>query len=445
VLFVSDEAAGGAVSATTETLLFLATLPGWVVVAKLYGLYDRDQHRADHATADDVIDVFHMITIGTWLFFAASWLTGLATPSFPKLLTFWFGALLLVSVGRAFARGWCRGRPNYVENTLILGTGRAAQITARKLRQHPEYGVNVVGFVGGEPFLGASVPRSEVLGTIDDLTELVAAHNVARVVVAFPPESPEETLVRVRMLSEQGVQVDLVPWYFELISSGVDVHAAEGLPLIGLPPIHLPRSSRAIKRAMDVTLSTAALVLLSPLLVAIAAAIRLESGGPVLFRQVRMGGGGRAFQILKFRTMAHDADQRKHEFAHLNKHTDGDAPQMFKILDDPRTTRIGRVLRRYSLDELPQLFNVLKGEMSLVGARPLILEEDRHVEGWARRRLDLKPGMTGLWQVLGRSEIPFDEMVRLDYLYVATWSLWRDCRLLLRTIPLVLKEGRGAY
>ena len=153
-----------------------------------------------------------------------------------------------------------------------------------------------------------------------------------------------------------------------------------------------------------------------------------------------MGKGDRPFRILKFRTMTADADSRKHEVAHLNKHSDGD-DRMFKIPDDPRITRVGRFLRRYSLDELPQLFNVLKGDMSLVGARPLIPDEHRHVDGWGSRRLDLKPGMTGLWQVLGRDDIPFGEMVSLDYRYVTTWSVLGDVKLMLRTVPVMHRSG----
>jgi lipopolysaccharide/colanic/teichoic acid biosynthesis glycosyltransferase len=193
-------------------------------------------------------------------------------------------------------------------------------------------------------------------------------------------------------------------------------------------------------------LAGAGLVLLAPVLSAIAALIKLDSSGPVFFRQVRMGSGGKQFRILKFRTMVVDAETRKAEVRHLNKHAQpGSDGRMFKIPGDPRITRLGRFLRRYSLDELPQLVNVLKGEMSLVGPRPLIVDEDRHVSEWARKRLDLRPGMTGLWQVLGRSDIPFDEMVKLDYLYVTTWSLWHDFRLLFRTVPLVLQARGGSY
>jgi lipopolysaccharide/colanic/teichoic acid biosynthesis glycosyltransferase len=195
-----------------------------------------------------------------------------------------------------------------------------------------------------------------------------------------------------------------------------------------------------------VVLATIGLLMLAPVFALVACAIKYDSRGPVFFRQSRMGGRGQLFRIFKFRTMVVDAEEQKAALAHLNKHAQpGSDPRMFKIPDDPRVTKVGRVLRRYSIDELPQLINVLTGEMSLVGPRPLILEEDRHVDNWARKRMDLKPGMTGLWQVLGRSEIPFEEMVKLDYLYVTTWSLWQDFLLLLRTIPAMAGSSTGSY
>jgi lipopolysaccharide/colanic/teichoic acid biosynthesis glycosyltransferase len=244
----------------------------------------------------------------------------------------------------------------------------------------------------------------------------------------------------IRELNELGVQVDVVPRFFDVLSPAVDIHTVEGIPLIGLRPPHLSRSSAFLKRSLDLIAACAGLIVLAPLFAVVALAIKLDSRGPVLFRQVRMGAGGLPFHILKFRTMTVDADARKADVAHLNKHaqTGGD-PRMFKIEDDPRVTRVGRVLRRFSIDELPQLLNVVRSEMSLVGPRPLILEEDAHVTDWAERRLDLKPGITGIWQVLGRDGIPFEEMVKFDYVYVTSWSLGGDLRLLLRTIPIAVR------
>jgi lipopolysaccharide/colanic/teichoic acid biosynthesis glycosyltransferase len=238
--------------------------------------------------------------------------------------------------------------------------------------------------------------------------------------------------------------VDIVPRFFEVIGPHTVVHDVEGLSLVGVPPVRLPRSSRLLKRTMDLTVSVGALLLLAPLLAAIAVAIKLDSPGPAFFTQLRMGSRDRAFRIVKFRTMVADAEARKAGVAHLNHHAvEGDA-RMFKIPADPRVTRVGRLLRRTSLDELPQLLNVVHGDMSLVGPRPLILDEHRHVRSWGRRRLDLKPGITGLWQVLGRSDIAFDEMVRLDYVYVTSWSLGRDLRLVLRTLPALFGRSKGA-
>jgi lipopolysaccharide/colanic/teichoic acid biosynthesis glycosyltransferase len=196
---------------------------------------------------------------------------------------------------------------------------------------------------------------------------------------------------------------------------------------------------------LDTVVSSVALVVLAPVFAVIACLIKLDSPGPVFFRQERVGTEGKLFVMFKFRTMVDGAEAQKSKLRHLNKHAQpGNDARMFKIPDDPRVTRFGRVLRRYSLDELPQLLNVIRGEMSLVGPRPLIVEEARHVEGWGEKRLHLKPGITGVWQVLGRSDIPFEDMVNLDYQYVTTWSLWQDVRLLFRTIPVVLTDRRRA-
>jgi lipopolysaccharide/colanic/teichoic acid biosynthesis glycosyltransferase len=192
---------------------------------------------------------------------------------------------------------------------------------------------------------------------------------------------------------------------------------------------------------MDLAFSITGLLMLAPLFAVVAVAIKLDSRGPVFFRQVRMGERNRTFRIYKFRSMTTDAEAQKASLMHLNQHAQrGVDARMFKVQNDPRVTRVGNFLRRTSIDELPQLINVLKGEMSLVGARPLILDEDQYVEDWARKRLSLRPGITGLWQVLGRSEIPFDEMTKLDYLYVTNWSLAEDFRLILRTLPALLRK-----
>jgi exopolysaccharide biosynthesis polyprenyl glycosylphosphotransferase len=327
---------------------------------------------------------------------------------------------------------------------LIVGSGNVARLLAEKMGKHRSYGLNIVGFVDHDA--GAATnggPPLELLGTTSELRQIVHQRRIDRVVVAFSNDSHEDTLDVIRRLQDQRVQVDIVPRMFEVLGTSAQLHAIEGIPLVGLALPRLSSSSRFLKRSFDLVGAMFGLVVLSPVFLLTALAIKLDSRGPVFFRQVRMGEDERTFRIFKFRTMVVDAETRKQEVAHLNMHREDD-PRMFKVPSDPRVTRVGAFLRRSRIDELPQLINVVRGEMSLVGPRPLILDEDRYVERWARRRLSLRPGITGLWQVLGASDIPFEEMTKLDYLYVTNWSLREDVRLILRTIPSLVR-GRAAY
>jgi exopolysaccharide biosynthesis polyprenyl glycosylphosphotransferase len=319
-----------------------------------------------------------------------------------------------------------------------------AQLLDTKIQQHPEYRLNVVGFVDGDHGASSSgTAQLELIGRTNDLPELVRTLSAHRVVIAFSADSDEQTLEVIRELQDSDVQIDIVPRLFEVLGTNAQLHTIEGVPLVGLATPRLSNSSRFLKRSFDVFGAIAGLILLAPLFVITALCIKLDSRGPVFFRQVRMGAGERPFRVFKFRTMVDDAETLKSEVAHLNMHVNGDS-RMFKVPNDPRVTRVGAFLRRSRIDELPQLFNVISGEMSLVGPRPLILDEDQYVVRWARRRLKLKPGMTGLWQVLGASDIPFDEMTKLDYLYVTNWSLREDLKLILLTLP-ALARARTAY
>ena len=438
---------GDHVDALGEFLLFAASLPVWAVAAKSYGLYDRDEEHANHSAVDDFVGVFHLVTVGTFFLLAVGHFTNWFQPPFSKLFVFWLLAIVSVTFARIAARAFCRRRVAFVQNTIILGTGRVGQELARKVQKHPEYGINVVGFVDDDPrrpIPGLGPDDIRLLGEIDHLPALVKLLDVERVIVTFTHDPIEHSLDLIRTINELGVQVDIVPRFFELLEPPIRAHTVESIPLWALPPLRLAPSSRAAKRALDVVGATLGLLILSPLLIAIAIAIKIDSRGPVLFRQTRVGERGREFRIWKFRSMTDDADSRKSEVAHLNKHLEnGGGARMFKIEGDPRCTRVGNLLRRTSLDELPQLLNVLAGQMSLVGPRPLIPEEHRFVNKWAKRRLDLRPGITGLWQVLGRHDIGFDEMIQLDYRYVMRWSLWRDVMLLFQTVPLVLHRRAG--
>ncbi len=427
-----------------EFALFAGSLPIWILAARFYRLYDRDEERTDHSTADDLSRVFHLITVWTFLLYALSQASHWINPPFVKLFVFWALAIPTVTALRVGARAYCRSQVGYLQNTIIVGAGDVGQSIARKLLTHREYGINLVGFVDAHPRERApGLGHLTILGDIDALPDLVELLDIERVVFAFSGDHISDVLSLIRKLNELNVQIDVVPRFFDVLSPAIDIHNVEGIPLLGLRPARLSRTARTMKRTLDLIGACAGLLLLAPIFAATALIIRADSPGPVFFRQVRVGAGGRLFRIWKFRTMAADADSRKHEVAHLNKHqTD---PRMFKIDADPRVTRVGEWLRSHSIDELPQLLNVLCGEMSLVGPRPLIPEEHRWVDDWAIRRLELKPGITGLWQVLGRDAIDFGDMVKLDYRYLTSWSVAEDLRLMMRTIPYVFgQDGRGA-
>jgi exopolysaccharide biosynthesis polyprenyl glycosylphosphotransferase len=422
--------------------IFVLTVPIWIGVAKVSGLYEADQQSTDHATVDELTSIVHTAVFTAWLSFTVLWITGVATPGAHPIFVFSLLSICFLTMGRAVGRVIARRSPTYVQGAVILGAGDVGQSVARKFRQHPEYGVDVVGFVDSEPEERApGLEDLGLLGRLEDLAEIARATDVDRVVVAFSRDSHFDLLDVIRNLKRMDVQIDIVPRFFEVLGPTARLHSVEGLPLVGLPPFRLSKKSQAIKRLIDLVLAVIGLLLLLPFFAVIALLVKRDSEGPVLFRQVRMGRDERIFRIYKFRTMVADADERKAQFQSLNMHAqNGGDDRMFKIAADPRCTRVGHVLRRYSVDELPQLINVVKGEMSLVGPRPLILEEDCHVEGWARCRLDLRPGITGPWQAHGASSIPFNEMTRLDYLYVTEWSLFNDFKWIWRTASSIFRH-----
>jgi exopolysaccharide biosynthesis polyprenyl glycosylphosphotransferase len=268
------------------------------------------------------------------------------------------------------------------------------------------------------------------------LRRVVSELQIDRLIIAPASSDARGVDELIRFAKAAGVRVSVLPLMFAAVGSAVEFDDIDGLTMLGVRPFGLSRSSRALKRTFDFALTGLGVIAVSPILIAIAIAIRLDSKGPVLFRQVRVGRDGRPFKIFKFRSMVVDADEQKERLLKLNEVGDG----MFKLSSDPRVTRVGNLLRCTSLDELPQLLNVLRGEMSLVGPRPLVTEEDAQVLGMDRSRLHLTPGMTGPWQVLG-ARVPMQEMVAIDYLYVASWSLWADLKLLLRTVRHVARRA----
>jgi exopolysaccharide biosynthesis polyprenyl glycosylphosphotransferase len=414
----------------------LVTLPMWIIVFKLYGLYDRDLKRVSHSTVDDLPWLFHGVVIGTlvtWLLFK-----GLPPGRLPFVAVLAFGitSLVAISTVRSIVRNSAI-RVLGPERVVVVGSDRMAQLLIRKMRAHPEYGLEPIGMI--LPTSSATAPLDvPVLNGSGDIADIARRHRAERLVVSHAELPADEVVDLVRSCKGLTMKVSLLPQVFDALGPSVEIDDVEGITLLGINPPVLGRSSRSMKRALDlVGVATLTLVLL-PLLVAIAVAVKLDSRGPVFFRQSRVGRSGKRFDVLKFRTMHADAEARREELL-----ADSIDPNWLHLENDPRITRVGRRLRHLSLDELPQLWNVLRGEMSLVGPRPLIESEDQMIGGWGRSRLDLTPGITGIWQVLGRTNIPFEEMVKLDYLYVTNWSLWSDIRLLLRTLPVVITR-RGA-
>jgi exopolysaccharide biosynthesis polyprenyl glycosylphosphotransferase len=296
-----------------------------------------------------------------------------------------------------------------------------------------------LGFVDDEPHLTPGTALHTRLGTIHDLPRLCTEMSVDRVLVAFSQSSPTWVVEMLRQLPRQ-VRISVVPRLFELVTWQSQIEELHGLTVMDVAPPQLGTLSRATKRSLDIVVSATNLLLLSPVMAVIAVAIVVSSGRPVFFRQDRVGFKGKTFRMIKFRTMEVGADGVKID---LRERNDVDGP-LFKLHNDPRVTKIGKFLRSTSLDETPQLVNVLLGKMSLVGPRPFVPDESAGLDGWAARRFDVRPGMTGLWQISGRNDLPFEELRQLDYAYVASWSLWWDLKILWHT-PGSVTRRHGAY
>jgi exopolysaccharide biosynthesis polyprenyl glycosylphosphotransferase len=411
-------------------------LPLVLVVGKVTGIYDRDEHLLRKTTLDEVPTLFWVATLYTLLI----WLGGdlIVEGHFGRDQAVGVWALLLASMlaTRALARHLA-GRLSDEERCLVLGDADTADWIGRRFGEAPGLHARVVGRVPLEPEL-VSPNGIPVLGEVGALKSLLRERQVDRAIIAPRGAVSNDLLNTIRRLKALGVRVSVLPRLFEVVGSSVERDEVDGITLLGMRRYGLSRSSGAIKRGLDLAGAGLGVVVLAPFLATVAIAIKLDSAGPVLFRQRRMGRHDVPFEMLKFRTMVDGAEAQRSALAARNEADDG----LFKIKDDPRITRVGSFLRRTSLDELPQLFNVLRGDMALVGPRPLVLDEDCRIEGWQRSRLQLPPGMTGPWQVFGSARIPLSEMVKIDYLYGANWSLWLDVKILLRTVSFVL-DRRG--
>ena len=340
-------------------------------------------------------------------------------------------------MARSGARFLARRSPEYVQNAVVVGTDRTGQIIARKLLQHPEFRINVVGFVDASSRpLRPDVAHLPVIGHAAEILDLVERYDLDRVVFAFSGPTEREMMQLARRLPALGVQVDIVPRFFEALGPNTSLTSLEGVQLVSMPPTHLSRGALLLKRVFDVIVASIMLLLLWPLLLVIALWIKRDSPGPVLFTQTRLGLDQRPFTAYKFRTMRADTSQDEHR-EYIRRAMDIDASSeengVFKLERGDAVTRSGRWLRKTSLDELPQLFNVLRGDMSLVGPRPCIPYETEHFEPHHFERFSVPAGITGLWQVKARARSPFVEALEMDVLYARSWSFGRDVMLLLQT------------
>lgn len=401
----------------------------FVLVAKAMGLYDRDAELLHKTTLDELPKLLGLATTSVLLLWLADGAIVEGEIERLQVVASWATLFMAMIVLRSAARSVAL-RVSAVERCLFVGNSDSAEEFREKLITSHAVRAELVGWIPSE---GAPGQAREV-SLPERLRLLVTERDIHRIILG-PGASGDELLDAVRRIKENGVRVSVMPNVARLVNTSVEFDRLNGITLLGVRRFEMTLSSRIIKRTFDLAGSIVGLLVLSPLLLLISLLVRLDSRGPVLFRQPRAGRHGEPFKVVKFRSMWDGADAQKDELRHLNE-----AEGVFKITDDPRVTRVGRLIRRTHVDELPQLLNVLRGEMSLVGPRPLPLDEDRRIEGWHRRRLDLRPGITGPWQVLGSSRIPVREMVKLDYRYVANWSLWNDIRILLLTLSRVAQR-----
>lgn len=406
-------------------------------------LYFKSMYRLPRAQAltDEFIAITSSAALGTMTLYAVTTFFQYPAESRATFVYAWLLATFAITLGRAANRalhGWLHQRGIGVERVLVVGESNVGRMIMQGLAAQPHLGYQVVGFVGdsGDSDFG----RFRCLGRIQNIDQVIVHHEIDQVLIALPSASHESILRIVDHCRRDNLRFKLVPDLYEMRLSQLDVQPVYGIPLIGMKDTNIRGWNLLVKRMLDVTISVLGLAVASLPMLVIALLIKLDSPGPVLYRQVRVGRGARPFVIYKFRSMRDWAEQEQAALRSLSI----TAGPTFKVPDDPRITRVGRVLRHTSLDELPQLWNVLNGDMSLVGPRPPTPDEVALYEDWHRQRLEVSPGITGIWQVSGRSSLTFDEQVVLDVYYIENWSLGLDLSILLRTIPAVISGG-GAF
>jgi exopolysaccharide biosynthesis polyprenyl glycosylphosphotransferase len=420
----------------------LATTILLLLIYKLSGVYNQPRgaswfdevYRLLTGTATGIILVVFVIVFFFRPFF------------YSRLVFFYAGTLITIflgisRLGKRALRSHLRRKGLGVDRLLIVGAGEVGRTVMRNIVAQPTLGFQIVGFVDDDPEKGVTnIGRFPALGNTANIPRLVKELDIDEVVITLPWMYHRKIVSIVAQCEREQARVRIVPDLFQMTLCQLDTADLGGIPTIGVREISIGAAERLLKRITDIVLAVVALVVSLPIFAVVAAAIRLDSPGPVIFSQIRVGKGERLFSCYKFRSMRDGADAEKEELLDRNE-VDG---PIFKMRDDPRVTSVGRILRRTSLDELPQLINVLMGHMSLVGPRPALPSEVQHYQPWHKRRLEVAPGITGLWQVSGRSQLTFDEQVLLDLYYIENWSPLLDLQLLLKTAPKVI-VGDGAF
>jgi exopolysaccharide biosynthesis polyprenyl glycosylphosphotransferase len=394
--------------------------------------------------SDEIAGLFNATTTGIVILIVILFI---GQPRFYSRLIYIFASLavfvvlVLARAARRAILNLLRERGIGVDHVLIVGAGEAGRRLMRTMVAQPELGYSLVGYIDDDPDKRATgLGRIPALGTLESLQAVISANRVDEVIVTLPWMYHRKIMAILSQCQALNVQARIVPDLFRMSFSEVDVRELNGVPLLSVRSPAIRGADRAIKRGLDLVGASLILLVLSPFLVIIGMAIRVDSKGHALYRQERLGEGGRPFRIVKYRTMREGAEEEQEA---LRSRNEASGP-LFKMKNDPRVTLVGRFLRRTSIDEIPQLYNVLRGEMSLVGPRPPLPNEVKEYQEWHRKRLAVAPGMTGLWQVSGRSDVTFDEMVLLDLYYIENWSLSLDFSIMLRTIPRMIL-GKGAY
>lgn len=434
-------------SLSALTLALFGLSPILLMSMKICGMYDT---RARVRILDRIPRIIGSVNIFVVSLLLASFLLDTSVLTRGFLVFFWLFLIVFIFAGRFMLQlslSLAGISDVVMRNTLIVGSGKVGKEVARKLVKHDRFGLRPVGFIDDDPlyteFSESELEGLRVLGRLGDLCHILTDFEVEKVIIAFSGADSQQLLDLASKCNKMGVECSIVPRLFEVITNEIVVNEIGGIPLIKLREKKIEGYKRVLKAMEDYLLGAIILLITWPILAAAAIAIKLDSPGPVFFKHKRVGKKGRCFYCLKFRSMVDGASAMQEEMVNEDEAKEH-GWLCWKDEADPRITRVGRFIRKFSIDELPQIFNVLSGHMSLVGPRPHIKEEVEQYKEWHKQRLNAKPGITGLWQVSGRSDLPFDEMIKLDLFYIERWSLWMDFKILLRTVTAVI-SGNGAY